>query len=425
MKTTSKTVVANIDDEWEQFMKSSTNDYNEDGSDSDQELDSEEMGAPGMNGYHTGCNMRKASNPLDLTMMENASKQLLNMDDIPEASELYISTKSKIEFLNVPIDIKQLFWDVKVMPYNTRTNGVIKKQIKFNSINEEELREMEERLKCEEYYETQVIKSINNPHGRIKFKDVRKISVGISKKDIMSFRSKKKSAFYNCFVMILRIHIQGMFREYHVKIFNTGKIELPGMQTVEIHDLVLSTILEVIQPHISEPLFYQNCSSTILINSNFNCGFYINREALYYLLKNKYNIDAIYDPCSYPGIQCKLYYNEEEGLHIDFDKLMLGQPLTQDSAKLVKVSFMIFRTGSVLIVGRCHEDTLNNLYLYIKKLLKTEYGQIGQIIPIEDLLVKTQVKNKKIRKKVINITNDQGQGQDQHQDQEKAVELCI
>lgn len=84
---------------------------------------------------------------------------------------------------------------------------------------------------------------------------------------------------------------------------------------------------------------------------------------------------------------------------------------------------MIFRTGSVLIVGRCHEDTLNNLYLYIKKLLKTEYGQIGQIIPIEDLLVKTQVKNKKIRKKVINITNDQGQ--DQCQYQEKVAELCI
>jgi len=45
--------------------------------------------------------------------------------------------------------------------------------------------------------------------------------------------------------------------------------------------------------------------------------------------------------------------------------------------------------------------------LYIKKLLQTEYGQIGQIIPIEDLLVKTQVKNKKIRKKIINITNAQ------------------
>jgi hypothetical protein len=50
-----------------------------------------------------------------------------------------------------------------------------------------------------------------------------------------------------------------------------------------------------------------------------------------------------------------------------------------------------------------------NLYLYIKKLLQTEYGQIGQIIPIEDLLVKTQVKNKKIRKKTINITNWQEQ----------------
>jgi hypothetical protein len=50
-----------------------------------------------------------------------------------------------------------------------------------------------------------------------------------------------------------------------------------------------------------------------LINSNFNCGFFINREALYDILKFKYNLQSIYDPCSYPGIQCKFYYNPDVG----------------------------------------------------------------------------------------------------------------
>ncbi len=36
---------------------------------------------------------------------------------------------------------------------------------------------------------------IDNPNGRIKFKDTRKISIGLSKKDIMTYRSKKNKHF--------------------------------------------------------------------------------------------------------------------------------------------------------------------------------------------------------------------------------------
>ena len=47
-------------------------------------------------------------------------------------------------------------------------------------------------------------------------------------KDILSYRGKKRGAFYNCFVIILRIKIDNAFQEIHVKIFNTGKMEIPG-----------------------------------------------------------------------------------------------------------------------------------------------------------------------------------------------------
>jgi hypothetical protein len=36
--------------------------------------------------------------------------------------------------------------------------------------------------------------------------------------------------------------------------------------------------------------FIQEKSETVLINSNFRCGYYINREKLYNLLKYKYKI---------------------------------------------------------------------------------------------------------------------------------------
>ena len=103
----------------------------------------------------------------------------------------------------------------------------------------------------------------------------------------MSYRSKKKQAFYNCFVMIIRIKIAQSFREFHIKVFNTGKMEIPGIQNDMIYETVLSTILTTLQPHMKETLGYLQKSDTVLINSNFNCGYYISREVLFDILKQK------------------------------------------------------------------------------------------------------------------------------------------
>ena len=38
-----------------------------------------------------------------------------------------------------------------------------------------------------------------------------------------------------------------------------------------------------------------------------------------------------------------------------------------------QMSFMIFRTGSVLIVGKCEDDTLMNIYNFLRDLFHSEY----------------------------------------------------
>ena len=85
--------------------------------------------------------------------------------------------------------------------------------MKFNSSSIEELCELQARAAKYDYVEENVITHIDNPVGRIKFKDTRKISIGLCKKDILSYRCKKKSAFYNCFVAIIRIKINSTFIE--------------------------------------------------------------------------------------------------------------------------------------------------------------------------------------------------------------------
>jgi hypothetical protein len=332
---------------------------------------------------------------------ENMKPDLYDIN-APEASSIYISTKSKIAYLTEAVDLK-IFWNIPVIPYGTPTNGVIKKQIKINSSSQEELDLIEEKLQKEIYFDQQIMTSINNPHGRVKFKDIRKITVGISKKDIMTFRNKKKQAFYNCFVMILRIKIEDRYKEFHVKVFNTGKLEIPGVQNDDIFETVLLNIITTLQPLSNNIISYKKTSDTVLINSNFNCGFFINREALYDILKYKYHIQAIYDPCSYPGIQCKFYHNDEiqeqSGRQSDSKE-------TKKKKNITEVSFMIFRTGSVLIVGMCDDIILLEIYQFLKSLLKTEFKSICQKIITPEMIINKN-KKRKIRKKIINITIEQ------------------
>ena len=321
----------------------------------------------------------------------------------PKSSDIYISTKTKIAYLNVQVDLKDIFWKINVMPYSNPENGVIKKQIKFNSTEAEEVKIINDKLRNVPYFEEHIITHIDNPSGRIKYKDIRKISIGISRKDIMSYRCKKKSAFYNCFVLIYRMKVDGIFKEFHVKVFNTGKLEIPGVQNDVSYDLILKEIQNILQPYFEETLFYkENINETVLINSDFNCGFFINREALYDILRNKYNIQSIYDPCSYPGIQCKFYYNPDIGIQT-------GSQISEENEHLynniIKVSFMIFRTGSVLIVGKCDEKILMIIYNYLKHLLSNEYKSICQNNKLleNDTYSASKDKKKKIRRKNITI----------------------
>jgi hypothetical protein len=270
-------------------------------------------------------------------------------------------------------------------------------------MEKEELEIIQSKIIDEPYFEEHVITHIDNPNGRIKFKDIRKISIGISKKDILSYRCKKKSAFYNCFVIILRMKVNTTFKEFHVKVFNTGKLEIPGIQNESTFQMILGEIIKTLQPYINTDLGYKDDSEeTVLINSNFNCGFFINREALHDILKFKYNIQAIYDPCSYPGIQCKFYYNPDIGIQN-------GCQISEENKNLYKnikeVSFMIFRTGSVLIVGKCDENVLMIIYEFLKIILNNEYKNICQKYSNgdESKVLNVKDKTKKIRRKNIII----------------------
>lgn len=325
-----------------------------------------------------------------------------NKKEIPKSSELYISTKTKISYLSIPINLHEIFWKIPLTDYNIPKVGIIKKQMKFNFTNKEDIDIVEKKLEKLKYVEQNIITQIMNPEGRIKFKDIRKISIGLCKKDIISYRTKKKSAFYNCFVLIMRLLYNDVFREIHIKVFNTGKLEIPGIQNDELLIIVLDNLIQILKPYVcdSDLYYLKEKTETVLINSNFNCGYYINREKLFDILKYKYKINSSFDPCSYPGIQCEFYYDTEKDDNTG--RQINNIDITNNSDNIFKISFMIFRTGSVLIVGKCDEDILYDIYNFIKKILEDEYSDIVTNNIDTESVAK---KKKQVRKKIIYVND--------------------
>lgn len=369
-----------IDDDWESFLQ---NDYGND-TDGDVQINNRKFENNGKNHHST-----------DVT-------------NIPKCSDLYISTKTKISYLNKQdIDIKRIFWDIPILDYTTPKNGIIKKQIKYSSTCKEETESIEQRLVNIKCYEEQIIEHIDNPEGRIKFKHQRKISIGTCKKDILSYRSKKKRAFFNCFVLIMRLYddVDETFKEMHVKVFNTGKLEIPGIQSDVFLEKVLHLLVTTLQPFLGNDLTHlSEKSETVLINSNFNCGYYIDRDKLYDLLKYKYRINSNFDACSYPGIQSKFYYDntlpETDGLQQTGPQTGPQTGQQPNHIDFETISFMIFRTGSVLIVGKCEENVLFQIYDFIKHILETEYEDVHSI-NIDETPNTSKSRKTKIRKKTL------------------------
>ena len=101
------TMNIDIDKEWENFISST---YDDDDISSDGEEINEIL-------QQTTEEFISANLSSDLT------------SEAPKSSNIYISTKTKIAYLDTPVDLKELFWQVPVIPYAKPCDGVIKKQM--------------------------------------------------------------------------------------------------------------------------------------------------------------------------------------------------------------------------------------------------------------------------------------------------------
>ena len=287
-------------------------------------------------------------------------------DKAPQAGPINISTRSQIVQLTHPLDIESLFWKLHVQEFHKRTPGIIKQVCKLKLSTPDEVTILQDKINKCPRATSRIVSSKELTDSLVDTQI--KITIGLCDKDITKKSRKQSNAFLNSISLTYRFEYKEKLTEIHAKIFNTGKIKIPGIKSNDMFLKVTHDLLNILKKIIPD-IEYINNPINVIINSDFVCGFYINRDKFNTILKNKYNLQTVYVPW-YPGINCKFYYDSNATSHN-------GQS-TINTIQNKPISIMIFRTGRILIVGKCDECLINYIYKFISDIIKDEYLNIRQ-----------------------------------------------
>lgn len=177
--------------------------------------------------------------------------------------------------------------------------------------------------------------------------------------------STTKSRFYNQSTLHL-------FNEkiINIKIFNNGKIQLTGLRKEKdimdtIHILIEELSRLLIIPNNTHIISYK----IVLINSDFDVGYKINREMLYRYI-NHIGLFCTYEPCTYPGVNIKYYFNEcnDNGI-CNCNDICIGKGTGIGDNNCKKVTIAVFKSGKIIITGGQNLTQVNKVYKFINELL--------------------------------------------------------
>jgi len=134
---------------------------------------------------------------------------------------------------------------------------------------------------------------------------------GTSQKHISEKKKKNKKVFFN--QITIEVCCNGVTN--NIKLFNNGSISMTGIKDIEIGQnsinilfrYLLSKDTSVFSAPEPEIMFFK----IVLINSDFKLDFEIKRSELHQILVNEHGIYSSYEPCIYPGVNSKYYWNSK------------------------------------------------------------------------------------------------------------------
>ena len=190
---------------------------------------------------------------------------------------------------------------------------------------------------------------------------------GFSKKMLRKKRKKaKKKIFYNQ----ITIHVIHDEKIMNVKLFNNGKIQITGLKNEEQGPKLVQNLIEYLQDlSIMDEDTHLVQHKLVLINSDFDIGFEINREILHREMIDS-NIYSSYEPCIYPGVNIKYFINTN-----NFDGICCcpgvcnGKGRANGDNDCKKITIAVFKSGKVIITGGQSKPQLETAYRFIKNFI--------------------------------------------------------
>ncbi len=193
------------------------------------------------------------------------------------------------------------------------------------------------------------------------------IPKGFSKKMLKKKRKKtKKKSFYNQ----ATIHVVHDKKIMNVKLFNNGKIQITGLKEIDQGPILIQTLIEYLQDLsiLDYDTFLMN-HKLVLINSDFDIGYEINREVLHKEIIDM-GIYSSYEPCIYPGVNIKYFMNTN-----NFDgicnclEMCNGKGRADGDGDCKKVTIAVFKSGKIIITGGQTTEQLETAYRFIKNFI--------------------------------------------------------
>ena len=186
---------------------------------------------------------------------------------------------------------------------------------------------------------------------------------------------KKKNVFYNQ----LTIHYY-LNKVINVKIFNNGKIQMTGLKEIEQGKRVVESIHKLIKninnkikdnKIIDNENFIMNKYQIVLINSDFDVKYSINRDILHRHIVNM-NIFSSYEPLIYPGVNIKYFYNNSytDGI-CKCSNICIGKGNSIGDGNCKRITIAVFKSGKIIITGANTYDQLIETYNFINNLMIT------------------------------------------------------
>lgn len=204
---------------------------------------------------------------------------------------------------------------------------------------------------------------------------------GIKHNKIKNPRNNKKiKFFYN--QITLHVFVDKII---NLKIFNNGKFQMTGVKGIDQGETAINIVnnyVKSLPSNIKENIL-DNTDPQIkdleigMINSDFNCGFKINRELLHRIVISM-GFYSSFEPSIYPGVNIKYYYNP-----VDFGGICNCNCICDGKGKngnCKKITVAVFNSGSIIITGAKSGDHLRKAYEFINKIINDRKEEIKENI---------------------------------------------